>query len=104
MSLADDFTYAQSTSYKYSAGLKLIADQLAKAAGGTFAKAWRAKDASGVFTKLYLRRGNAQHGWLSDALQACPLSRCVLHKCSDRHVGAVARFLLSTAASAGRHG
>ena len=70
LSLADDFVYAQAMSYKYSAGLKLIAERYAKAAGGTFAKAWRPKDAGAVFTKLYLRRGNAQHGWLSDALQA----------------------------------
>ena len=68
-SLAGTFAYLQAVSFKYSAGLKRIADCFAKKHGASFSKAWKPKAAGSVCSKLVLRRGATAQGWLSDALQ-----------------------------------
>lgn len=60
LTMSSNLTYTQAVSYKYSAGLKKIADLLARAGGGVFAKAWKPKAPASVFSKLVLRRGQVR--------------------------------------------
>lgn len=60
LAMSSNLTYTQAVSYKYSAGLKKIADLLARAGGGVFAKAWKPKAPASVFSKLVLRRGQVR--------------------------------------------
>ena len=67
--MADNFLYTQATSHKYSAALKRAGELLAKEAGATFAKAWKAKSPASICHKLYLNRGQTRCGWLTDSVQ-----------------------------------
>lgn len=69
LGMADEFLYTQASCPKFSTALKRSAEVLAREAGGTFAKAWKAKAAPSIFSKLFFKRGQVPRGWLTDAVQ-----------------------------------